>query len=200
MQTLYFRPVVSSFFLLSSFFLAYSQPSHIGCLPCFHTWCGEFRMQVWKVLHAACWKYNTQKVAKSSPSGQNRSTSSAYIFAIKACIDNRKKILNSNISPTRPHNMAYFSPPAAQTGSLVWVTPANFDGFRVLAAFLHGTSSKRQQNFVVLNRGCHLYSAGRPSRWALAHILVSFVSLGLWVLKLHGVSDLEVGVSVHWIF
>jgi len=23
-----------------------------------------------------------------------------------------------------------------------------------------------------LNKGCHLYSAGRPSRWALAHILV----------------------------
>jgi len=26
-----------------------------------------------------------------------------------------------------------------------------------------------------LNRGCHLYSAGRPSRWALAHILVNFI-------------------------
>ena len=25
----------------------------------------------------------------------------------------------------------------------------------------------------MLNRGRHLYSAGRPSRWALAHILVS---------------------------
>jgi len=30
------------FFLFLSFFysLAYSQPSHIGCLPYFHTWCG----------------------------------------------------------------------------------------------------------------------------------------------------------------
>jgi len=27
-------------------------------------------------------------------------------------------------------------------------------------------------NFATLNRGRHLYSAGRPSRWALAHILV----------------------------
>ena len=27
-----------------------------------------------------------------------------------------------------------------------------------------------QQNFAALNRGRHLYSAGRPSRWALAHI------------------------------
>jgi len=31
-------------------------------------------------------------------------------------------------------------------------------------------SSGRQQNFVAVNRGRHLYSAGRPSRWALAHI------------------------------
>ena len=37
------------------------------------------------------------------------------------------------------------------------------------------SSSGRQQNFAALSRGCHLYSAGRPSRWALAHILVAFV-------------------------
>ena len=34
------------------------------------------------------------------------------------------------------------------------------------------SSSGCQPNFVALNRGRHLYSAGRPSRWALAHILV----------------------------
>ena len=34
------------------------------------------------------------------------------------------------------------------------------------------SSSGRQPNFAALNRGCHLYSSGRPSRWALAHILV----------------------------
>ena len=31
-------------------------------------------------------------------------------------------------------------------------------------------SSGRQPNFAALNRGRHLYSAWRPSRWALAHI------------------------------
>jgi len=30
----------------------------------------------------------------------------------------------------------------------------------------------REPNFAALNRGRHLYSAGRPSRWALAHIVV----------------------------
>jgi len=34
------------------------------------------------------------------------------------------------------------------------------------------SGSGRQPNFAVLNRGRHLYSAGRPSRAALAHILV----------------------------
>jgi len=32
------------------------------------------------------------------------------------------------------------------------------------------SSSGHQRNFAALNRGRHLYSAGWPSRWALAHI------------------------------
>jgi len=74
--------------------------------------------------------------------------------------------------------MVNFGPLAAEIGPVVWDTPANFNGFRVLAALLHGTVvvgvSERQLNFAALNRGRHLYSAGRPSRWALAHILVNF--------------------------
>jgi len=34
------------------------------------------------------------------------------------------------------------------------------------------SSSGRQPNFAALNRGRHLCLAGRPSGWALAHILV----------------------------
>jgi len=51
----------------------------------------EFRMQVWSLLHAACWKYRKQKITKNSPSGHHRPTLSGYIFATKACIDNPKK-------------------------------------------------------------------------------------------------------------
>jgi len=36
------------------------------------------------------------------------------------------------------------------------------------------SSSKRQPNFAALNRGRHLCLAGRPSRWALAHMSSSF--------------------------
>ena len=35
--------------------------------------------------------------------------------------------------------MANFGPLAAEIGPVVWGTPANFNGFRVLAALLHGT-------------------------------------------------------------
>jgi len=52
-----------------------------------------------------------------------------------------KNLLSSNMSSRCPHNMAYFGPLAAEMGLPVWGTPANFNGFRVLAALglLHGS-------------------------------------------------------------
>jgi len=50
-----------------------------------------------------------------------------------------KKLLNSNVSPTCPQNMVNFGPLAAEICWRVWGTPANFNGFRVLTALLHGT-------------------------------------------------------------
>ena len=40
----------------------------------------------------------------------------------------------------------------------------------MLAALLHGTLVVGVSQTAALNRGRHLYSAGRPSGWALAHI------------------------------
>jgi len=43
------------------------------------------------------------------------------------------------------------------------------------------SSSACQPNFAALNRGCHLYLAGRPSRWALAHISsLKVICNGFW--------------------
>jgi len=81
-----------------------------------------------------------------------------------------EKTLSSDISSTRPHNMVNFGPLAAEIVSLVWGTPDNFNGFRVLAALLHGTLIVGVSQTAAFNRGRYLYSAGRPSRWALAHI------------------------------
>jgi len=129
-------------------------------------------------LHAARCKYRTQKSREESPSGHHRTTLSCYIFATKAHVDNRKKnLLSSNISSTCPHNMVNFGPLAAEIVSLVRGTPANFTGFRVFAALLHGTLVVGVSQTAALNRVRHLYSAGRPSRWALAHISSMFGSV-----------------------
>ena len=67
--------------------------------------------------------------------------------------------------------MVNLGPLAAEIVSLVLGTPANFNGFRVLAALLHDiTLVVGVSQTAVFNRGRHLYSAGRPSRWAFAHI------------------------------
>jgi len=126
--------LVLSFF----FFFFPAQRSEIGCLPYFHTWCGlsanlECRFEM------CCTRLAENTGCKKSPSGYHCTTLSGYIFATKARIDNRKiNVLSSNISSTCPHNMVNFGLLAAETVSLVWGTPANFNEFRVLAALLHG--------------------------------------------------------------
>jgi len=50
-----------------------------------------------------------------------------------------KDLLNSNTSSTCPDNIVNFGLLTAEILSRVWGTPANFNGFRVLAALLHGT-------------------------------------------------------------
>jgi len=77
---------------------------------------------------------------KKSPSGHHPTTLSGYIFATEARISNRKKnLLSSNISSTCLHNMVNFGLLAAEIVSGVLGTPATFNGFRVLAALLHGS-------------------------------------------------------------
>jgi len=91
-------------------------------------------MQVWNVLHAACWKYRTQK----SPKSRHLRTIVQLCRAIYASTIG-KNLLSSNTSSTYPGNMVNFGPLAAEIDPVVWSTPANFSGFRVLAALLHGS-------------------------------------------------------------
>jgi len=81
-----------------------------------------------------------------------------------------KNLLNSNTSSTCPDNMVHFGLLMAEICWRVWGTPANFNGFHVLAGLMHGTLAVGVSETAALNRGRHLHSAGRPSRWALAHI------------------------------
>jgi len=78
---------------------------------------------------------------------------SGVIFATKARINNRKK-------PVKQHYLLHMS---SQYGELRPTAE--------ISVTAQHSSSGRQLNFAALNRGRHLCSAGRPSRWALAHIL-----------------------------
>jgi len=116
-----------------------------------------------------------QKRCKNLPSGHHRTTLSGCIFASKACIDNRKKLVKHQY-------LLYMSPQYGELrptskwdrfGSLGH--PSKFQPVsRLRCVTARHSISGRQPNFAALNRGRHLYSAGRPSRWALAHILVHF--------------------------
>jgi len=78
-----------------------------------------------------------RKIAKNSPSAHHRTTLSGCIFSTEAFIDNRKNLLNSNISSTFCVILANFGPLAAEIDLRVLGTPANFNEFRVLASLLH---------------------------------------------------------------
>jgi len=118
-----------------------------------------------------------QKSRQKSPSGHHRTILSGYIFATEACIDNWKKnLLSSNMSSRCPTIWWTSAHLAAEISSGVWRTATNFNWFCVLAALLHGTPA------VGVNQTLRRWTDGAtyirhgewwPSRWALAHILVS---------------------------
>jgi len=80
-----------------------------------------------------------------------------------------KNLLNSNASS----NMVNFGPLTAGICWRVRDTPANFNGFRVLAASLHGSLvldvGQTLRRWTEGSRH-HLYLAVRPSRWAMGHV------------------------------
>jgi len=81
------------------------------------------------------------KNRQNLPSAHHRTTLADSIFATKAHVDNRKKIVKQQClsTPTCSRNMVNFGPLAAEIYWRVWGTPANFNGFPVLAELQHGT-------------------------------------------------------------
>ena len=97
-------------------------------------------MQVWNVPNAACWKFRTKKksleIRHLGTIAELRQAISSQLRHVSTI---GKNFLNSNVSPTCVYHMVNFGPLAAEIVSLVLGTPANVNGFRVLAALLHGT-------------------------------------------------------------
>jgi len=97
-------------------------------------------MQVSNVLHAARWKYRTQKNRqKIRHLGTIAQICPAISSQLRHISTIGKKLLNINIFPTCPHNIVNFGPLVAEICWRVWSTPANCNGFRDFAVLLHGT-------------------------------------------------------------
>jgi len=115
-------------------------------------------------------------MTQKSPSGHNRTTLSGYIFATEACIDTGKNVKQQYLL----HMSSQYGelrPTSSWNRFVSLGHPSKFQRLSRLGsvtARARHSSSGRQPNFTALNQGRHLYSAGRPSRWALAHCLVLY--------------------------
>ena len=91
-----------------------------------------------------------------------------------------KNLLSSNISSTCPHNMVNFSPLAAQIDPVVWGTSATFNGFRILAALLHGTpvlGGVEQRAPPIFGRAAITLGIGPHCSWLCFHCACPEMSL-----------------------
>jgi len=150
------------------------------------------------VLHARLTEIQDTKICQNSPAAHHSTTLSGYIFVTKVCVDNRK---NSNTSSTCPHNNGELWPTNGwdRLATLGHHSKFQHDGILPGAKHIHfplkscvllywqryytALESGRQPNFAAWHKEWnygtfaprlhHLYSAGRPSRWASAHFLVS---------------------------
>jgi len=123
-------------------------------------------MQVWNVLQVARWKYRMQKIAICAPSHN--------LVGLYLC--NWGTYRQSEKQQYLPHMSLQYDEHRPTNGWDLLASlghPSKFQRLSHLGSVTaRHSSSGRQPNCEVLNRGRHLYSAGRPWRWALAHILV----------------------------
>jgi len=132
----YIFPVISILFLL--FFLAQSQRSEIGCLPYFHTRCG-LCANLECMSEMCCTRLAENTRRKKSPFRHIAQFVRLYLRSRGMYRQSEKSLLNNDTSPTCPDNMVNFGLLTAEICWRVWGTPANFYGFHVLTALLHGT-------------------------------------------------------------
>ena len=129
-------------FLLSSFFFFISSPNLSGRrLDVYHTLAhgvALVRIQNAGLKCAARGSLQIQD-AKNRHIGTIAQLCRAISSQLRHVSTIGKNLLSINTSSTCPGNMVNFGLLTAEIFWRVWGTPANFNGFRVLAALLHGT-------------------------------------------------------------
>jgi len=125
-------------------------------------------MQVWNVLHAAGWKYRMQK---NRHLGIIAHICRAISSQIRHISTMGKKLVKQQYLLHMSLQYGELRPTSGWDHFVSLGHPYKFQRVsRLGSVTVRHSSIGRQPNFAVLNRGRHLYSAGRPSRWALAHI------------------------------
>ena len=127
-------------------------------------------MQVWNVLHAARWKYRTQKSPKIAIWAPSHNFVGLYLRNWGTYRQTEKNLLSSNMFSRCPPQYGELRPSNGWVRFVTLGHPQISTGFASWQRYWAACSSGRQPNFTALIRGHHLCSAGRPSRWALTHI------------------------------
>ena len=136
MRTLYFCPVVSSFFFLFPGLI--SAVADWMSTILWHITCPSANLECRSEM--CCTRLAEIQDAKNDAKNRHLRAIAQICRDVFSQLRHEltigKKMLNSNISSTCLHNTANFGPLAAEIVSVVWGTPANFNGFRVLPSLL----------------------------------------------------------------
>jgi len=139
-------------------------------------------MQVWNTLHRARCKYRTQKVVKIRHLGTIAQLCRAISLQLRHISTIEKKLVQRQYFFHMFPQYDELQPTCGWDRFCSSGHPCKFQRVSRLGSVTAQHSSiGRQPNFAALNRGRRLYSAGWPSRWALAHILVEICSTFCWV-------------------
>jgi len=93
-------------------------------------------MQLWNVLHGLAANTGHKKSSKNRHLGTIALLYRAISLQLRHISTIGKKLVKQEYLL---HMFPQYGKLAAQIGPVVWGTPANFNGFRILAALLHGT-------------------------------------------------------------
>jgi len=170
---------LSCFFFFSIFHCLISV-SQIGYLPYFYTWCGcsanlECMSEMCcKRLAGNAGPKKPHKIHHLGTIAQLCRTISSQLRHISTI---GKKLVKQQYLPHMSLQYGELWPTSGCDRFISLGHPSKFQRVSRLGINpARHSSNGHQPYFAALNRGCHLYSAGRPSRWALAHISSSFFS------------------------
>jgi len=135
-------------------------------------------MQVWNVLRAACWKCRTPKKSpKIRHLGTIAQLCSAISLQLRYVSRIGKKLVKHQCLPHISSQYGELQPTSVWDLLASLRHPCKFQQVLHLdSVTARHSSSWASAKLRALKRGRHLYSAGRPSRWALAHISSSYWS------------------------